>query len=936
MKKIFLLLLLTLSLACQHTAPENKNPAPTQIFKGQKEGEREGGRERYIEISHRTPGVDWQAIEAENHRRNLAFKNSLRNGVQSRESFVGGQVQATWHERGASNQAGSVIATDYDAASNQIYTIGAEGIIFRGNYDGTGWTSLNDEVLFYTRVLQVVVNGGGRRLVAAQGKYIKYSDDEGATWSAATGLSYYDSWGSPFELIELNNGDLYYLVQTWIETPWGSGYHLYRSTNKGAAWTLVQAFTERDSREVVLWKPHNTNDLYLVDHGDDIYTVSGSTLTLLHSMSGALSGQRMWFTGSRASGSTKMYLLFENTELYSSTDEGENWDFVQSLSPEAWSVGIKANPFVANTLYYGEVNMRKSDDGGETWEVQNEWWEYYDNINYLHADIMSINAFTTSGGTNFFLVANHGGMHRSTNNFGSITTNIGLSNLNVGQHYEHVTGFSGGQQYLFIGTQDQGMQRISNAAGTSLQNGTQIISGDYVEMSLSRSGQSLWQEYPYGWFMYYFNPYTATWTDSDYNDVEGDDGQNIQLWSVPMAPVGNASENAVLVGGGTTTGDDGSYLIKLTAETTPPYDITATQFDYNFRPQANNQDSYITAIAQSSLNTDRYFVSMADGTFFYSHDGATTWNKTASFNGPGNGFLYGTSIALSPTDANKIYLGGNGYGGNGVYRSTNGGVSFTALSTGLPNTFVNDLALNAAESLLFAATEAGPYVCLLSTGQWYSLIGVPTPLQPFQSVEYIPSTQTARFGTYGRGIWDLVITSQPLPVEWVRFDAAAQPDRTVALQWETGAEANQRFFDIQRSGDGISFQKIGQKPATGSGSPYTFTDLRPLAGTNYYRLQQMDFDGKSSFSKTVSAQVGGPTGLRVHPSVVASGGAFQVSADAPADLDFALYNASGRRVWQAPCSPDMTLPILPAGVYVYRAEDLAGRQTFTGKLVVRR
>jgi len=933
--RLSLPLLLSLIFSCQNTPSAPPHPAPTQIFEGQKEGEHEGGAyEQYVEISHRTPGVDWRAIEAENHRRNLAFKNSLRNGVQSRESFAGGQVQGTWYERGANNQAGSVVATDFDAASAQIYTVGAGGIIFRGNYDGTGWTSLNDDVLFHTQVLQVVQNSGTRRLVAAQGKNLRYSDNEGGTWSSATGLSFYDSWGGPFELIELPNGDLYYLVQTWIQSPWSSGYQLYRSTNKGAAWSLVQAFTQRDSRRVVLWNTHNTNNLYLIDNGTKIYTVSGSTLTLLHNMSGLPSNKPMSFTGSAASGSNKMYLLLESSDLYSSTDNGATWTLTNTLSPDAWSVGIKANPFIANTLYYGEVEFWKSSNGGASWAKQNGWGEYYSNTNKLHADIMSISPFTTSGGTNFFLVGNHGGMHRSTNNFGSTTTNIGLLNLNVGQHYEHVTGFHNGQQYLFIGTQDQGMQRISNASGTGQQGGTQVISGDYVEMALSRNGQSLWQEYPYGTFMYYHNPYTSTTMNVDYDGVQGDDGVNRQLWSVPMSPVGTAAQNAVLVGGGTITGDDGSYLVKLTA-TTSPYTITPIQFNYNFRPQANNGNSYITAVAQSSANTARYFVSMADGTFFYSHDNGSTWQKTQNFSGPGNAFLYGTSIVASPSNANRVYVGGNGYGGNGVRRSFNGGVSFSSLSSGLPNTFVNDLALNASESLLFAATESGPYVCVLSTGQWFSLIGATTPLQPFNSVEYIASVQTVRFGTHGRGVWDLVLTAQPLPVEWVRFEAEAQADRSVALHWETGAEYNQHFFDIQRSTDGISFEHIGQKNATGSGSTYTFTDAQPLAGINYYRLRQVDFDEKSSFSKTVSAHISSPIGLRVYPSAIVSGGHFQVSAEEPEAFQFALYSADGRCVWQTPCRADMTLPPLSAGVYVYRASDASTRQIHTGKLVVR-
>jgi hypothetical protein len=126
--------------------------------------------------------------------------------------------------------------------------------------------------------------------------------------------------------------------------------------------------------------------------------------------------------------------------------------------------------------------------------------------------------------------------------------------------------------------------------------------------------------------------------------------------------------------------------------------------------------------------------------------------------------LYGSSICVSQKNANQLFVGGNGYGGNGIYQSSDGGVTFKAMVSGLPKTFINDLTLNREETLLFAATEAGPYVCVLSTGKWYPLIGENTPIQPFQSVEYIAATSTVRFCTYGRGVWDFVLKSQPLQV----------------------------------------------------------------------------------------------------------------------------------------------------------------------------
>ena len=185
---------LILLCRCADRSSQSRLPAPTQIYSGQKEGEQEEAYERYLEQSHRAaPGVNWREIEAGNRRQAMASKKALQQGVADRESFAGGLVEGDWHERGSINQAGSVIALDYYAATNQIYTVSSSGTIFRGNLDGSGWSPVNDDMQFHNQVLQVLPNlSDNKRLVAAQGKSLYYSDDDGANWTQSTGLSFYD------------------------------------------------------------------------------------------------------------------------------------------------------------------------------------------------------------------------------------------------------------------------------------------------------------------------------------------------------------------------------------------------------------------------------------------------------------------------------------------------------------------------------------------------------------------------------------------------------------------------------------------------------------------------------------------------------------------------------------------------------------------------
>lgn len=87
--------------------------------------------------------------------------------------------------------------------------------------------------------------------------------------------------------------------------------------------------------------------------------------------------------------------------------------------------------------------------------------------------------------------------------------------------------------------------------------------------------------------------------------------------------------------------------------------------------------------------------------------------------------------------------------------------------------------------------------------------------------------------------------------------AAVKQNNTNSLKWNTRSEQHNKGFNIQRSADGISFDNIGFVPSLGKNGTsvenlsYSFIDNTPFKGNNYYRLQQVDIDGKTTFSKMV-------------------------------------------------------------------------------------
>lgn len=93
-----------------------------------------------------------------------------------------------------------------------------------------------------------------------------------------------------------------------------------------------------------------------------------------------------------------------------------------------------------------------------------------------------------------------------------------------------------------------------------------------------------------------------------------------------------------------------------------------------------------------------------------------------------------------------------------------------------------------------------------------------------------------------------------LPVALTSFKAK-ETGGSIRLNWSTASEKNSLRFDILRSFDGKDFQKIGEVVAIGNSdvaNAYSFNDENPFPGANYYKLQQVDKDGKSSFYGPVS------------------------------------------------------------------------------------
>jgi hypothetical protein len=159
----------------------------------------------------------------------------------------------------------------------------------------------------------------------------------------------------------------------------------------------------------------------------------------------------------------------------------------------------------------------------------------------------------------------------------------------------------------------------------------------------------------------------------------------------------------------------------------------------------------------------------------------------------------------------------------------------------------------------------------------------------------------------GPGYGPLSWSSWPLPIELTSFEGKSN-DNSISISWTTQTEMNNDYFTLERSTNGASFEEIARVDGNGSTiehHDYSFTDLNPSRGTNYYRLKQTDFNGQSETFHLISIEFNNsPSGcvLNVYPNSTESNLTITFS-DCPEDNNGTIYiqvfDAQGRIIMTA-------------------------------------
>ncbi len=758
MKSIFytsIIISLLFALSCTNSETPSHLPQPTDISEHQDESGMKDIRKAWFEDIHRAPeGVDWREIEYKNqlkkHKAKLALLETRSGNCDEVESYANDKIQAKWIEKGSINQAGSVHDTDYDPVEDMIYVVSDGGTLFKGPRTGNEWEVINQDFQFSRGLLKLLrPEENQKRILSCINGNPHYSDDDGISWVKSDGIDN-SSGGLQDDVFTFEKDSTTYLIML-NKRGAGQNMDLVYSTDFGASFQVAKEFNTGDINRLSANKPYNSDELYIIERKggtfshmyqwnfdnmdvDTLSTYSNLDFSLRSDLDGILYNDTI----------TRFYAYNSANVIYMTEDFGNTWIEKGSFPENPWAVGLHVSAKAPDIIYMGEVNCHRSTDGGATWVAVNEWWQYYDNVEFaLHADIMYFENFLSNEGEYFTLISNHGGLSIS---YDELVTkrNLALEGLNVSQYYSVRTS-PDLPELVFAGAQDQGFQRGFSFSEEEQLYLEQYISGDYGHIVFTNDGRNMWTTYPFGSISVNLNAqngsFTAGYTIESFNEAP---------WLQYLVADPDQSKNRIYAAGGSAEGGSGSYMIQLDYE---PSGIVATNLPFNFMAASG---SLVTALGISTLEDRTFYGVTENGRFYYSEDDGQNWETGSTILNAGS-WLYGQALMVSKVHEGTVWVAGAGYGGDAVFKSEDKGLTFEPMTEGLPETLVYDLAANDDESLLFAATENGPYVYVVQDEQWYDISQLCAPANVYWSVEYVSALGIARFGTYGRGIFDFAI-----------------------------------------------------------------------------------------------------------------------------------------------------------------------------------
>lgn len=182
-----------------------------------------------------------------------------------------------------------------------------------------------------------------------------------------------------------------------------------------------------------------------------------------------------------------------------------------------------------------------------------------------------------------------------------------------------------------------------------------------------------------------------------------------------------------------------------------------------------------------------------------------------------------------------------------------------------------------------------------------------------------------------QGTFTIQVTGTPLAVKLSDITAVNVGNRN-RVDWTTAAEASGDAFEVQRSIDGRNYSTLATINAKGTASTYSYWDVAPVTGKNYYRLYMKDATGNSSYSKVVTAVVAGEGGfaLTAQPNPVTSKLTVVTYGTQGKNPTISVLDVTGKVISSVDVNStatELNMDKLAAGIYLIRYTDNSRTET---------
>ena len=182
----------------------------------------------------------------------------------------------------------------------------------------------------------------------------------------------------------------------------------------------------------------------------------------------------------------------------------------------------------------------------------------------------------------------------------------------------------------------------------------------------------------------------------------------------------------------------------------------------------------------------------------------------------------------------------------------------------------------------------------------YTTSSIPVSLT---DTTWIDFSVNADAGSFATNRFRLVFKQQiALPVSFTEVNAVVN-NKNAIVNWKVSNELNINNYKIERSANDSTFNEIGTVAASGNTTTvksYSFTDIAPLSGINYYRIKSIGLSGEVKYSKIVKVVFNNDkVAFTISPNPVNINRelALDVKSIPSGKYDIALYDFSGRKVY---------------------------------------